>query len=159
MPSGGMRPNSRLPKKNAGRPKGAVTGVRRPGVKGGKTKRRTQNEKAEDPLTVPGETRTAMTGQPVWIDDVQDLVRGQRLIRDALRAAHASERLYKIMDAHLTKAEEGDRAAFETILAYIGGKPVAFQENRNIDLTGDQVAELAKQVRAQWAGPAIGAER
>ena len=156
MPAGGMRPNSHLPKAGAGRPKGSVDGVRRPGVKGGATKRRTQAEKAEDPFTVPGERNTAMGHQPDWIDDVQDLARGQRIIRDALRSARLEERMLKVMDRMLTDAENGDNKARELLLAYTGGRPVAFQQTATVDLTGDQLAGLAAQVRAEFDGPAIG---
>lgn len=151
MPGGGMRWNSRLPKANAGRPKGSVDGVRRPGINGGKTKQRTPSEQAEDPFYIPGHNSHAMQHQPDWIDDVQDLARGQRMIRDALRDARLHERVVNVVDALLTKAEGGDNKSAELLLAYIGGKPVAFSENTNRDISGDEIASMADAVRDEMS--------
>jgi len=150
MPAGGMRWNSHLPKKGAGRPKGSVDGVRRPGIKGGQRGRRFEAEKQEDPLYIPGHNRHAMSDQPAWIDDVADLARGQRIIRDSLRDARLGERMAGVMESLLSRAESGDHKATELLLAYVGGKPVAFQATGDLDqMDPDRLAAMADEVEGR----------
>ena len=146
--------NSHLPKPGAGRPRGARNGVLRPGIKGGVARGgRSQAAKDADPLHIPGNGAATSANHaalsPAWANT--DLIAvGQRKIHEALHEARNRDKVEKVVNALLDKAGNGDYKAAELVLAYYGGKPVAYVSRQNSsELTGDSVASMAEAVAAQ----------
>ena len=162
MPSGGMRWNSRLPKRNAGRPKGSKDGDANPGIKGGGTKRRTPGQKKTDPLYIPGGYGSQMAGQPEFLT-VDDVVHGARAVQEILSKRRWENRFEDVLDALFDEgmgfqrdeegavAKKGQRnvKALELLLQYKYGKPVTLNENLNRDISAEDVAAMAEKVRGQ----------
>lgn len=166
MPSGGMRWNSRLPKRNAGRPKGSKDGDANPGIKGGGTKRRTPGQKKTDPLYIPGESGNQMAGQPEFLT-VDDVVHGARAVQEILTLPRWKHRFEDVLDALFDEGmgihRDGDGApvkqgqrnvkALELLLQYRYGKPVTLNENLNRDISAEDVAAMAERVRDKLTPP------
>lgn len=166
MPSGGMRWNSRLPKPNAGRPKGSKNGDANPGIKGGQ-RRRTPGQKRTDPLYIPGESGNQMAGQPEFLT-VDDVVHGARAIQEILTRPRWNSRIEDVLDAMYDEAvgivrdergapqpkrKQPNVKAGETLLQYRYGKPVTLNENLNRDVTAEEVAQMAERVRDKLTPP------
>lgn len=159
---GGMRWNSRLPKKGAGRPKGARDGDANPGIKGGQ-KRRNTSQKRNDPLYIPGKSGDPMAGQPEFLT-VDDVIHGARAVQTILSKGRWENRiedvLEKVYEAAVGRVSVGEKGtaeervvakepnmkAAELLLQYKFGKPVTLNENINRDLTADEIAATAEQV-------------
>ncbi len=140
--------NSHLPKAGAGRPKDAKDGVRRPGIKGGQRghSNRSQAAKDADPLYIPGNSNGGRQKPPDWAD-VDKIAAGQRMVHEYLHQARNIERIERIVDKQLEKAEAGDQRAAERVLDHFAGKPVAYVSRHTTgELTGDDVAKMAEAV-------------
>lgn len=145
---GGMRPNSKLPKANAGRPKGSRNGEHHPGINGGVTRMsRPDAQKRDDPLWAPF---TPPQKPPDWAD-VEKLALGSRLIHEEMHKPEHQDDVREIVAALAKEAKTGSYRHAELYLAYYGGKPVAFVDRKGPggEISGDQVAEMAAQVMAQ----------
>lgn len=150
MASGGMKANSKLPKKGAGRPAGPQNsdgtspGGRNFGAKGGDPDRRKTGEYDRR--------------GPNWETDPEgkfgasllELQDGAREIRNFLVSARNRDRIERIVEKAFTEAEAGNFRYYEDILNRFGGKPVMTQTNITADLTGDETAALAKQVAEKF---------
>lgn len=139
MPSGGMRWNSKLPKEGAG-PRGNAGSGRNYGRNGGQ-----ENRQGE----VNGQQWEHTTEEKLGAS-LPELQEGAAHIRFILMEKKNIERYEKMIDVAFTKAEGGDFRYYQDLMDRRGGRPVAVQRGESLELTGDQVRDMAEQVREQF---------
>lgn len=148
MASGGMRKNSRLPNKGAGRPSGPRNSDgtspdgHRPGIKGGSPHPYTKGE---------GKTKQWQTNpEEKFGASLLELEDGAREIRNILMEARYQEKLRELVEVAFTRARAGEFRFYEDIMNRIGGKPVSTQTNVVREMTGDEVASMAEQIKGKF---------
>ena len=139
MPSGGSRWNSNLPK-GGNTASGPRDSGDHPGRNGGQENRngeiRGKHKMSEPELNFGG--------------TAEEIAQGAKMIRDILTSERMRPRIERAVDKSVELAEGGNLGHARLILGYIAGTPVAMQHSESVVMTGDQVADMAEQVRENF---------